>query len=167
MVRPTDIALVRHGMYDHMSGHLTDEGILQADKAAVRLVEGYRFWGAVILTSPALRAEETTDRIAAKVGEGEGTVVFSHPALQIAGEHPESMRNLKWLAQAVIETSDPLPGYDGRVVIVTHLPLIARIMNLEDVEYGGIHFYEGDGYNPVYSSEFEAPLLGALGQPLN
>jgi len=163
MVESTEIALVRHGKYDHMSGHLTDEGRRQADRAAAELVEGCRFLGVVILTSPAARAVETADRISVAVGVQEGAVVIKHPALQIAGEHPEAMRNLRSLTRTVIEDGAPALDYDGRLIVVTHMPLVARMMGLEGAEYGSVHFYEGDGRSPVFNPDFESVLQDVLG----
>lgn len=168
MTALTEIALVRHGRYDYHTGHLTNDGIRQADEAAAELVRGFRFLGAVILTSPAPRAEETADRIGMKVGEGEGTVIVRHQALQLAGEHPRVMPNLRSMTRAVLETEVPDLQHTGHVVIVTHLPLIAALMGFDDVAgvpNGSVHYYEGDGSNPEYEPGFESALEGILDLP--
>lgn len=160
-----EIALVRHGKYSYDNGHLVEAGKRQADDAAAKLVRGRRFLGAVILTSPVPRALETAERIAPVVGEEEGTVVIAHRALQVAGEHPESMPNLRAMTRAIMAREVPGVDYDGRIVVVTHLPLIAAMMGIEDADQvpnGSVHYYDGDGANSQFRPEFARPLDSVL-----
>lgn len=154
MIELPEMALVRHGSYDRGTGHLNDVGRRQAALAATSLFSRHKFLDGLILTSSAARAVETAERISLELG---GEIIPSH-ILHRAGEYPQAMKNLRTLTREVINRAMPELDYDRPLVVVSHLPLMAAMMEVEEVENGEVYFYHGDGRSPVYDPTFEGVL---------
>lgn len=149
--------LVRHGAYERRPERLSEIGKEQVAEARDLLVDKGLGGRALILSSDLPRAIETAEIIAAGL---EAPVIPSR-RIGEGGNHPRGIKSLDdFIDKALGEAGETLPN-DTDLVLVTHAPMLAAIMNV-DVKFVAmgevIEYTVGSWENPKFNEAYQELL---------
>lgn len=156
-----DIFLVRHGSYDYNSGRLNDIGREQSRQALRELVALGAGNLALILSSDAPRALETSEIIAT----GLGSQIVSSKRMRLSALNPSGVKSLEaCIAQSLQEGAVSAPD---QIVVVAHEPLLQVAIHNEYSSFtphfdnGAVVKYEPGSWNNLDFHEVFADILEA------
>lgn len=131
-----DIFLVRHGAYDYGTGRLNDKGREQSRQALRELVTHNAGDVALILSSDAPRALETSQIIA----DGLGSKIAQSKRIRLSALDPSGVESLdECISQSLLECGMPA---SEQLVVVAHEPLLQVAVHNER-KNGTPHFENG------------------------
>lgn len=157
------IFLVRHGRHLRPTEELTKDGIEQSEAAGRQLLEMGVGAGAVLLSSDAPRALQTSGIIASFF---KGLVVTQSARMRIIGNKPDGVKSLDAMLDAALAETGVVHEGGGSLVVVTHQPLIdIAAGGSEHIENGQVVPYEQNSWNNyLYATWHGASLTRSLGQ---
>jgi phosphohistidine phosphatase SixA len=151
-----DTYLVRHGHYNHQTGKLDEQGILDAERATYKLLELGVVHTALVLASDTPRGLQTGEIIADRLDAS----VLPSRRVNLGGNRPECINDLDDLLNKALDDADASLEGNSSLVVITHEPLIrvalhgTRKSDLpEPIRYGDvIPYVHGSWLNQDYSS---------------
>jgi phosphohistidine phosphatase SixA len=157
-----NIFLVRHGRHLHSTGNLTEDGKAQSENAAQELLKMGVGAGAVLLSSDAPRALQTSGIIASLF---KGLKVMPSARMRIIGNEPDGVESLDVMLEAALSEADARNDGGGSLVVVTHKPLIEIATGGDYVDNGQVVPYkQGSWDNYLYETWKGESLTRILGE---